>query len=168
MCVHLYYKLIFINKFIKHNQVNDLNCDIKYLDLYWFLDFSNYVFIYHYFFFIYSHNSLWFIWLNACISFSIFIYDFFLCKSMHWKILHVQVFYFFIFLSCIDIFNIILILIISKFFFYKKFIVFNFIIQFKLIVYYFIYLFWSSLIVYIYWLILKSAFSLRLYIIVLH
>jgi hypothetical protein len=116
MCVHLYYKLIFINKFIKHNQINDLNCDIKYLDLYWFLVFSNYVFIYHYFFFIYSHNSLWFIWLNACISFSIFIYDFFYVKVCIERFYMFKFFIFLFFLSCIDIFNIILILIISKFF----------------------------------------------------
>ena len=33
MCVDLCYKLILINKFIKHNQLNNLCCDIKYLDL---------------------------------------------------------------------------------------------------------------------------------------
>ena len=46
MCVDLYYKLILINKFIEHNQVNDLYYDIKYLDLHLFLNFSNYIFIY--------------------------------------------------------------------------------------------------------------------------
>jgi hypothetical protein len=34
MCVDFYFKLILINKFIKHNQVNHLYCDIKYLDIY--------------------------------------------------------------------------------------------------------------------------------------
>jgi hypothetical protein len=34
MFVDLYYKLILINKFTKHNQVNNPYCDIKYLDLY--------------------------------------------------------------------------------------------------------------------------------------
>ena len=33
MCVDLYYKLILINKFIKHNQLNNLYCDIKYINL---------------------------------------------------------------------------------------------------------------------------------------
>jgi hypothetical protein len=32
--VDFFYILIFINIFIKHNQVNDLYCDIKYLDPY--------------------------------------------------------------------------------------------------------------------------------------
>ena len=34
MCVDFYYKLILINKFTKHNWVNNLCCDIKYFDLY--------------------------------------------------------------------------------------------------------------------------------------
>jgi hypothetical protein len=34
VCVDFYYKLILINKFIKHNWVNDSGCDIKYLNLY--------------------------------------------------------------------------------------------------------------------------------------
>jgi len=33
MCFNLYYKLNLINKFIKHNQLNNSCCDIKYLDL---------------------------------------------------------------------------------------------------------------------------------------
>jgi hypothetical protein len=47
LCVYFYYKLILINKFIRHNQVNDPSYDIKYLDWYWSLIFFNYIFIYH-------------------------------------------------------------------------------------------------------------------------
>jgi hypothetical protein len=39
MIIDFYYKLILINKFIKHNQENDSCCDIKYIDLYLFLNF---------------------------------------------------------------------------------------------------------------------------------
>ena len=45
-CFDFYYKLILINKFIEHNQVSDPYYDIKYLNLYLFLNFSNYIFIY--------------------------------------------------------------------------------------------------------------------------
>ena len=41
MCVDFYYKLVLINKFIKYNQVNDLCCDFKYLDLHLSLNFLN-------------------------------------------------------------------------------------------------------------------------------
>jgi len=34
MYIDFYYKLIFINKFIKHNQINEPYCNIKYLDLF--------------------------------------------------------------------------------------------------------------------------------------
>ena len=46
MCVNFYYKFILINKFIKHNQINDPCCNIKYIDLYLCLSFSSFVFIY--------------------------------------------------------------------------------------------------------------------------
>jgi len=49
--ISFYYKLILINKFIKHNRVNVSCCAIKYLDLYLSLDFCTFVFIYHHFFF---------------------------------------------------------------------------------------------------------------------
>jgi hypothetical protein len=39
MCVDFYYKLILINKFTKHNLINNLCCDIKYFDLYLSLNF---------------------------------------------------------------------------------------------------------------------------------
>ena len=48
--ISFYYKLILINKFIKHNRVNVSCCAIKYLDLYLFLDFCTFVFIYRHFF----------------------------------------------------------------------------------------------------------------------
>jgi len=44
--VNLYYKFIFINKLMRHNQVNDRCYEIKYLYLLWYLIFFNYVFIY--------------------------------------------------------------------------------------------------------------------------
>jgi len=47
VCVDFYYKLILVNKFIEHNQVNNPYCNIKYLDLHLALNFFNYVFIYH-------------------------------------------------------------------------------------------------------------------------
>ena len=34
MCINFYFELILINKFIKHNQVNNSYCDIKYLDFF--------------------------------------------------------------------------------------------------------------------------------------
>ena len=46
VCVNFYYKFILINKFIKHNQINDPCCNIKYIDLYLCLSFSSFVFIY--------------------------------------------------------------------------------------------------------------------------
>jgi len=48
--ISFYYKLILINKFIKHNRVNALCCAIKYLNLYLSLDFCTFVFIYPHFF----------------------------------------------------------------------------------------------------------------------
>jgi len=45
MYINFYFELILINKFIKHNQVNDSYCDIKYLDLLLFLNFYNVVFV---------------------------------------------------------------------------------------------------------------------------
>jgi hypothetical protein len=54
MCV-LCYKLILINKFIKYNRVNDLCCNIKYLDLYFVSNFSSFVFIYHQFIFLLNY-----------------------------------------------------------------------------------------------------------------
>jgi len=39
-------KIILVNKFIKHSEVNGLRCKIKYLDLYIFLDFSSFIFSY--------------------------------------------------------------------------------------------------------------------------
>ena len=39
--VDLYFNLILINRFIKHNQVNYSYYNIKYLDLYLSLSFSN-------------------------------------------------------------------------------------------------------------------------------
>jgi len=48
MCVSISITNLFlINKFIRHNQVNDLYYDIKYPDLYLFLSFFNFIFIYY-------------------------------------------------------------------------------------------------------------------------
>jgi len=46
-------KMILIDKVIEHNQVNDLCCYIKYLDLRLSLEFSSYVFSYQ------CHNPIW-------------------------------------------------------------------------------------------------------------
>ena len=46
MCVSFYYKLILIEKFIKHDQVNYLCCDVRYLYLYFSLGFLNSSFFY--------------------------------------------------------------------------------------------------------------------------
>jgi hypothetical protein len=43
--VYFYFKLILINKIIKHKQVNDPYYDIKYLDLYLSLNFFNFIFV---------------------------------------------------------------------------------------------------------------------------
>ena len=45
VCINFYFKLILIKKIIKHNQVNDSYCDIKYLDLHLSLSFFNYFFV---------------------------------------------------------------------------------------------------------------------------
>ena len=52
LSVDFYYKLILINKFIKHNHVNDMCCVIKYLDLYLLFIFCNFIFIYSQFSFL--------------------------------------------------------------------------------------------------------------------
>ena len=52
MSVNLYYKVVLINKFIKYNQVNDMCGAIKYLDLYLYFNFHNFIFIYYQIFFI--------------------------------------------------------------------------------------------------------------------
>jgi hypothetical protein len=49
--INFYYKINLINKFIKHNRINDLCCAIKYLDLYLFFYFWNFVFTYYQIFF---------------------------------------------------------------------------------------------------------------------
>ena len=49
VCVNFCYKLIFINKFIKHSGINELYCAIKYLGLYSYFNFviiNNFLFIY--------------------------------------------------------------------------------------------------------------------------
>ena len=45
-CVDFCYGLIFINKFMKHNHVNDSYCNIKYIDLYLSLNFFSFSFGY--------------------------------------------------------------------------------------------------------------------------
>jgi len=44
---NFYYKLILINKLIKHYRINDSWCVIKYIDLYFSSNFCNFIFIYH-------------------------------------------------------------------------------------------------------------------------
>jgi hypothetical protein len=55
VCIDFCYILIFINKFIKHNQVNKLYYDIKYFNLLSFLNFFSLSFDYCYEFF-YLHE----------------------------------------------------------------------------------------------------------------
>jgi hypothetical protein len=67
MCVNLYYKLIFINKFIRHNKINDLCCDINifiYISIL-FLP-TIFLFIIDYFFSIYLHKRL-VVYLIGCV-----------------------------------------------------------------------------------------------------
>ena len=45
MCINFCYKLIFLNKYIKYNQVNDTFYNIKYLNLHSFFNFSGFFFI---------------------------------------------------------------------------------------------------------------------------
>jgi hypothetical protein len=56
--VNFYYKLILINIFIKHNQLNNPYYTIKYLNLYLFFNFCNFNFIYRKFFFLSNYFSL--------------------------------------------------------------------------------------------------------------
>ena len=49
--INFYYKLILINIFIKHNQLNNPYYTIKYLNLYLFFNFCNFNFIYSQIFF---------------------------------------------------------------------------------------------------------------------
>jgi hypothetical protein len=58
--VDFYYKLILINKFIKHIKINDSCCTLKYLDLYLSLNFLNFIFIYHQFLFYWVIPTSWF------------------------------------------------------------------------------------------------------------
>ena len=41
-----YYKFILIEELIKHDQVNYPYCDVRYPDLYFFLGFLNFIFVY--------------------------------------------------------------------------------------------------------------------------
>ena len=66
-CVDFCYRLIFINKFIIHSQVNDPYCEIKYFDLHIFLNFSNFFLLLLMIFFIYI-NYYQFIWLYTCMG----------------------------------------------------------------------------------------------------
>jgi hypothetical protein len=45
VCVDFYFKLIFFKKIIKYNQANDPYWDIKYLVLYLFFIFFNFIFV---------------------------------------------------------------------------------------------------------------------------
>jgi len=69
MCVHLYYKLILINKFIKYNYLNNSYCILICLSIFSLiiLFIINNFFL---FFYTIGHD------LDAYINFSIYIYDF--------------------------------------------------------------------------------------------
>jgi len=86
-------KIILINKFNKHNQVNFLSFKIKYINLYMSLDF--FIFIFSYclwlFFHLFTHNS-WFIWLYVCIKIFIFTYNSFNYKNMLKKLVYTNCF----------------------------------------------------------------------------
>ena len=88
MCVNMYYKLIFINKFIRHNRVNDSCCNIKYLyiTILIFLIMFYLSLITFFFSFIYRIVS----GLFTCIHEWVFQFTFtiFLCKKPRWKIQH--------------------------------------------------------------------------------
>ena len=66
-------KIILINKFSKHNHVNVPSCEIKYLDLHMSFIFSNFIFSYFLWFFLFINtNSSWFIWLYVYIYWKFF------------------------------------------------------------------------------------------------
>jgi hypothetical protein len=74
--VNFCYGLIFINKFIKHNHINDPYYDIKYPDLYPSLNFFQFfLLLLLTIFFIYI-NNYWFILLDTCMSFFIYTLTF--------------------------------------------------------------------------------------------
>ena len=54
--VFFYYKFIMTEEFIKHDQLNYPCCDVRYLDLYFSLDFLNFIFFIVDDFFITLHN----------------------------------------------------------------------------------------------------------------
>jgi hypothetical protein len=56
--VDLYYGLILISKFIKHNHANDLYCNIKYTDLNLSLNFLSFFLLLLMIFFFYLHKLL--------------------------------------------------------------------------------------------------------------
>jgi len=60
--VFFYYKFILIEEFIKHDWLNYMYYNVRYLDLYFSLDFLNFIFVYCWFFFHYFTQ-----WLLSCL-----------------------------------------------------------------------------------------------------
>jgi hypothetical protein len=94
MFVNFYYKLILINKFIKHNRVNDPCCAIKYLDLYLAFNYCNFIFlIINLFFYQIMHDRYviltylmfrsWISRVNSNLSIVIFFFIYFLLLIAH-------------------------------------------------------------------------------------
>jgi len=103
-----YYKIILINKFIKYNQIDGPCFDIKYIDLYLSLYSSNLFIVND--FFIHLFTQWFLIYLNKCVHkfFDLHLGVFYVKKC-------IEKFYVFNFLSYIDIFNLILILLFFSF-----------------------------------------------------
>jgi hypothetical protein len=127
-----------INKFIKHDHINYPCCDINYLDLYLSFSFFNFVCIYCWWvFFFHFFMQCLLICLVRC------VHNFFelhirivLYKKTCWKFMQDH-----ICLLCFEVFIWSLFILFLFFsltlFFNKKFIIFNFTLQLKFIVYFF-------------------------------
>jgi hypothetical protein len=105
-CVNFYCKLIFINKITRHDHVNDMCCIIKCFYLHCILIFPfMFLFIIDYFFYLFTQWLV--IYLIRCVhKFFNFHLQFLYIKN------HVENFNMLKFIwSCIDIFNLILIII---------------------------------------------------------
>jgi hypothetical protein len=110
MCVNMYYKLIFINKFIRHNRVNDSCCNIKYLYitiLIFLIMF--YLSLITFFFHLFTESSVVYLLVYMNEFFNLHL-RFFYVKN------RVEKFNIKFIWSCIGVFNLIIILMISLIF----------------------------------------------------
>ena len=139
--VFFYYKFILIEEFIKYNQVNYPYCDVRYLDLYFSLDFLNFILVYCWLIFFHCFTQWLLGFLIRCVhKFSdLHLGVLFLCKK------HIEefcIFSFFIMFWCLGFYAYsyeFLFFFLESFM--KSFIVFSLTLQSKFIMYYFIFIF---------------------------